>query len=153
MKLNKNKIILAISFILIFTVFLSIYYDTIKYNLYYITTGEIFNIDKVDESYGNNSAPDYNMGIWYGDGSNKDNNYYVVHDRTPLGKQILKSKIDDKFTIKNNTYQIYNIIFVEKDTIFKEIKDIVIKDYPTASIQVCVPGSDWNKIIIAKFLE
>lgn len=145
-----------IKFIIIFLVIISIY--SLSFNIYFITKqsdthDNLFNIKEITDSRGEKYAPDDgSIGLWQGNGNVNDNlsDYYIVHDTSKYGQLVLNSKINNTFVIKDKIYKIYDIMYVTRDTLFEDIKSKILPGGDTASIQVCVTGSNYYKIVIAK---
>lgn len=146
---NYKRKLLIILFLFSILLILTIYY-------YRNINFTIFSVDEITNSHMEEEAPkDGSLGIWYGDDNNSDNkgSYYICHDYGKIGRKVLISKIGDYFKIKGQKYQIYNIKKVKNTTYFYEISDLVMTDFESASIQVCIPFTDYNKIIIAKAIN
>lgn len=95
------------------------------------------------------------LGLWYGTGDSKDKNYWIVHNNTKIGKRVLKAHLDDYFLIDGNKYQIIDIFFIQKDAIFADVVDRALPENEQAvsSIQVCEPGTNWNRIIVGSLVK
>lgn len=105
-------------------------------------------------------APDGDtIGLWKGDGNIHDgkSDYYITHDGTSWGQKILDAQEGDAFTIIDASaniskiYEIYDIIYVDGNcTTYDDVKEIAMPGNETAAIQVCIPGTHWYRIAIAK---
>jgi len=124
-------------------------------------SGLLFSVNNVKDSHGANQAPLFgDIGIWIGDGKTDDNqsDYYITHEYSFYGRKINSANIGDSFKIKGTTYKIYNILKVDKTEIVKNIMKEALPSYfgsnmETASIQVCIPHSNYNRIVIAKKIK
>lgn len=149
-KQNRKNIFLFLSILLTLTsVYISflIMYSNKNKDIFYISSDEIYNCYMAKEA-----PKDGSLGLWYYkeiDNVNKSS-YYICHDYGEIGKKVLKARKNDYFTIDDKKYQIFEILKVRKDSYFEQIKNKVILNSESASIQVCIPFTSYNRIIIAK---
>lgn len=147
-----KKLAAAILLIISLTIFIFVC-QPLYSNINYKINRKLFSVSNISNCHNHTTAPDDGtVGLWKGTGNTNDNqsDYYIVHDYTYYGKNILKSKINDNFTIKYKNYKIYQIIYVNKNTDYKDIKNKVMPGGETAAIQVCVPNKNYYKIVIAQ---
>lgn len=150
-KCNKSNIFIILAIILLSLLFLMELTHVAKNQLNYAFNRTIFDVDYVEDSRNEDEAPEISLGIWYGTGDPTQQNYYICHDYTQLGKMVLRAELGDNFTIKNSNFKIYDIIFVEKNAKLMDVSDKALpNNRSVSSVQVCVPGTDWNKIVIGE---
>jgi len=153
MKRNNNDIKTTICFVLVAAIsFLvgSLFNSLInsKNDLH------LFSVDNITDSAYSSEAPnDGSIGLWYGKGDVNDNqyDYYIVHASSKYGQKLLNANLGSYFTIKNHDYTIKDIQYYPRKTYFESIENKIFKEQKEiAAIQVCVPDTDYYKILIGE---
>lgn len=71
--------------------------------------------------------------------------YYITHDWSDFGKQILTMQPGDKATINGRTITVKEVCNYPKDSFYEEVLHIAGED--AIVLQTCYPDSDENRIV------
>lgn len=71
--------------------------------------------------------------------------YYIAHDWSDFGKQILTMQPDDVASVNGRTFVVQGIFNYPKNSFYEEITYLVGKD--ATVFQTCYPNSDENRIV------
>ncbi len=77
-----------------------------------------------------------------------DNNYFITHEWSPIGQQILSLIPGDVVTVNGMDVQIEGIFNYPKDSVYNEITMITGDD--SVVFQTCYPDSNYNRIAYGK---
>ncbi len=103
---------------------------------------------KANATYGPWTAPaDFGATDARADGSITEwaDHYYITHDWSEFGQQILGMRPGDRVTINGTTMVVQGILDYPKDSFYEEITRIA--DNATLILQTCIPGEDYNRIV------
>lgn len=92
------------------------------------------------------AAKDYGATDAREDGSLTEwaDSYYVTHDWSDFGKQILTMVPGDTVTINGRTITIHGVFNYPKDSYYEEVTEVTGKD--AMVLQTCYPDSEENRI-------
>ena len=71
--------------------------------------------------------------------------YYITHDWSDYGKQILTMQPGDTITVNNRTFVVSDVCNYPKDSFYDEIVHFAGKE--AVILQTCYPDSDENRIV------
>ncbi len=77
-----------------------------------------------------------------------DVHYYITHDWSEYGKQILSMTIGDSVSVNDMTVQVEGVFEYPKDSYYNEVMEVTGKD--AIVFQTCVPNSDTNRIVYGR---
>ena len=92
-----------------------------------------------DDLAGTEASPDGLLTQWAED-------YYVTHDWSAYGQQILTMVPGDQVVINGRLIEVTNIFDYPKDAYLDELRAIVDARY--VILQTCEPNSDLNRIVV-----
>ena len=72
-------------------------------------------------------------------------NYYITHDWSEIGQQILALTLGDTVTINGRSMRVEGIFNYPKDSYFDEITEII--GFDVVGLQTCYPSSDYNRVV------
>ena len=72
-------------------------------------------------------------------------NYYITHDWSDIGQQILTLIPGDTVTINGRSMRVEGIFNYPKDSYYDEITEIIGTD--VIGLQTCYPSSDYNRVV------
>ena len=75
-------------------------------------------------------------------------NYYITHDWSDYGQEILTICPDDTVSINGRTFTVEDAFCYPKDGYLEEVRDIVGED--TIVVQTCEPSSTLNRIVYGR---
>lgn len=93
------------------------------------------------------AVPDYGAADAKADGSLTEwaENYYITHDWSDYGKQILTMIPGDTVTVNGHTFVVEGVFEYPKASFLNEVRQITGDD--TIILQTCVPNQDRNRIV------
>ncbi len=79
-------------------------------------------------------------------------NYYIAHDWSDYGQEILTMQPGDEAEVNGKTFTVEGIFNYPKDSFYEEIMRIVDKDATgvTVVFQTCYPDSTFNRIVYGR---
>ncbi|MDO4808298.1 MAG: hypothetical protein Q4A07_13735 [Coriobacteriales bacterium] len=103
---------------------------------------------QANETYGPWTAkPDYGATDARADGSISEwaDHYYITHDWSEYGQQILGMMPGDQVSINGRTMVVQGVLDYPKDSFYEEI--LQIAGNSSVVLQTCIPQRDYNRIV------